>query len=893
MQTRKSHEMEGMERPANLTLSIAPHGLSAEEVAELLSVSVNDGLSEAEALRRLASHGPNRLRRQKPKSALSILLHQFRSVIVWLLAAAAIISLMLGDNAEAAAIAVVLLLNSAIGFYTELRAARSMEALLHIAEVRTRVRRDGHIRMIDARDLVPGDIVVLDGGDVVTADLRLIEASHLLADESVLTGESAPVDKSTAKVADDTHLAERTPMLFKGTSITRGAGAGIVTATGMETELGRISKLAETAQAETSPLEARLERLGRTLIWLTLVLSIATALAGILRGHAPADMLQTAVALAVAAIPEGLPVVATLSLARGMWRMARRNALIRRLSAVETLGATTVILTDKTGTLTENRMTVVRLLLESGDFSPEAQDQDVKRALKTGARCTTAELGRGGEAGTGDPMELALLRAAHNSGLPPPDNRVGQSAFDPERRMMATIHAAPDGASFAIKGAPEAVIDVCEMVRGPDGPHALNDALKAKWIDRNSDAASEGLRTLGLAMKTERDADADPYAGLTLVGLVCFADPLRADIPPAIAACHQAGVRVMMVTGDHAATAARVASDAGIRRDGSIVIEGRELATLIADGGSEEARARIRAADVFARVAPETKLTLVSFHQEDGQVVAMTGDGVNDAPALKKADIGVAMGQRGTQVAREAADMVLKDDDFATIVEAIRQGRVIFGNIRKFIVYLMSCNLCEVLVVAGAVGAGLPAPLSPLQILFLNLVTDVFPAFALGMGQGDGCEMRRPPRDPSEPIIARREWLKIAGLAGAQTVATLAAFLVALNQLHLSVEQAITVAFLTLALAQLWNVFNTRAKDTGLFDNDVTRNPYIWGAIALCLILLAMAIWLSGLAAVLSLAAPGKAGMTLAAVASLFPLLIGQATLVVAFAVNRRKPEGA
>ncbi len=868
-------------KQVNPIRSETPHALSPVEVARQLAVAPETGLSQAEARRRLVIHGPNRLRRQKPRSAVAILLHQFRSVIVWLLAVAALVSLILGDFAEASAIAVVLVLNSAIGFFTELRAARSMEALLHIAEVHTRVRRDGRVRMIDARDLVPGDVVILEGGDVVTADFRLTEASHLEADESVLTGEAAPVAKAAEPVARQTILAERSSMLFKGTAITQGAGEAIVVATGMATELGRISRLVETAETQATPLEVRLERLGQTLIWLTLILASGTAIAGMLRGHAMADMVQTGVALAVAAIPEGLPVVATLSLARGMWRMAQRNALIRRLSAVETLGATTLILTDKTGTLTENRMTVDRILLEGGEFTPEANDPTVRLALKTGAFCTTAELELGTDGGTGDPMELALLRAADRVDLAAPEDRIAHHAFEPMQRMMATVHTDADGAFFAIKGAPEAVINACGQVLGPDGPHSLTETEKSDWLDRNTRVAGEGLRTLGLAMKVEKDREAGPYDGLTLIGLVCFADPLRADVPPAIAACRQAGVRVVMITGDHAATASRIATDAGIGQDGSMVIEGRELAGLDPDGMTEETREKLRGTDVFARIAPETKLTLVGFHQRDGQIVAMTGDGINDAPALKKADIGIAMGLRGTQVAREAADMVLKDDDFATIVEAIRHGRVIFGNIRKFIIYLMSCNLAEVLVVVIAVGAGLPAPLLPLQILYLNLVTDVFPAFALGLGQGDGREMQRPPRDPSEPIVGRSDWMRIAALGAAQTVATLAAFMLALFRLDLTVDQAVTVAFLTLALAQLWNVFNTRASDAGIFGNDVTRNPFIWGALAFCLLLIGAALWLPVLSVVLRLAAPGTEGFALAAIASLLPLLLGQAALAV------------
>ncbi|WP_417526136.1 cation-translocating P-type ATPase [Marinovum sp.] len=673
------------------------HALTSAEVAARLSVTPGTGLSRSEAARRRERFGPNRLREQKPVSALVLLGHQFRSVIVWLLAAAAVFSLLVGDNVEAAAIGTVLALNAAIGFFTELRAARSMEALQKMADVRTRVRRDGQEQTIDARDLVPGDVVLLEGGDVVTADLRLVSASNLQADESVLTGESAPVEKSYT-VSSDLAANERPSMVFKGTSITQGACEAIVVGTGMNTELGRISRLAESATAEASPLEVRLERLGRTLIWLTLVMAAGTVAAGLYRGHEFAEMVRTGIALAVAAIPEGLPVVATLSLARGMWRMARRNAMIRRLSAVETLGATTLILTDKTGTLTENRMTAVHYLLEGGEVDLEEgavpnPSEAFQLALKIGALCNTAELGRDGGEDNGDPMELALLKAAEATGQGERISlkQLAQHAFDPQRRMMATVHDAPEGVLVAVKGAPEAVLAACTQVLAPTGISPLDDAARAQWLRRNQDEAASGLRTLGLAMKQATAADADPYTDLVLLGIVCLADPLRPEIPSAIAACRAAGIRVVMVTGDHAATASRIARDAGIAQEDSGVVEGREILGL--ESAGDDLLTRLRAADVVARVAPDTKLALVALHQRGGQIVAMTGDGVNDAPALRKADIGVAMGQRGTQVAREAAHMVLKDDDFATIVEAVRQGRVIFGNIRKFIIYLMSCNL--------------------------------------------------------------------------------------------------------------------------------------------------------------------------------------------------------
>ena len=874
-----------------------PHALPAEEVARTLGCDPKQGLSTAEVAERRHLYGPNQLRAQKPASAFAVLVHQFSGIIVWLLAAAAALSFAFGDVPEGVAIVVVLLINGAIGFFTELRAARSMEALLRIAEVRTTVRRAGEVRRIDAHDLVPGDVVILDAGDVVTADLRLFEASNLQSDESVLTGESMPVVKDPATVAADAAIGDRTGMVYKGAAITQGTGEGIVVATGMETEVGRISKLAETAEAETSPLERRLARLGHRLVWLTIGLAVLTTTAGILRGHAFSDMIQTGIALAVAAVPEGLPIVATLCLARGMWRMAARNALITRLSSVETLGATTLIVTDKTGTLTENKMAAVRYLLADSDLEIGAhdgasEDAGLDLALRIGALCNNALPGHGAAADPGgEPMEIALINAANAAGmdisalatrLP----QVAEHAFDPDCKMMATVHRAGDGFLYAIKGAPEAVIDACDFEYGEGGPVALTSESRAEWARRQTEAAKDGLRLLALATKQADTQDADPYSGLTLVGLVCFLDPLRADVPSAIRSSLNAGVRVVMMTGDHADTARTIARQAGLGVDGLTVIEGHELREFDPDTADSALRERILATDVFARVAPEMKLNLVKLFQEAGHVVAMTGDGVNDAPALKKSDIGVAMGGRGTQVAREAADIVLKDDAFATIIAAMSQGRVIFDNIRKFVVYLMSCNVSEVLVVGIAVGTGLPSPLLPLQILFLNLITDVFPAFALGLGRGEDGIMERPPRDPAEPIAGRPEWLLIGILGSLITLSTLAGFMLALFWLGLDTERAVTVAFLTLALAQLWNVFNLRADGSRLLTNEVIRNPYIWAALAFCVFLIALALWLPELSNLLNLPHPGTQGLALAIAMSLAPLVAGQ--LMLLFGINAR-----
>lgn len=874
---------------------------SVADVAAALNTDPEVGLGAKAVELQMQRYGPNKLLRQEKKSVLRILLHQFKGFIVWLLAAAAALSFAFGDLPEGMAILVVLVINSAIGFFTELRAARSMEALLGLAEVRARVRRDGSIKQVDAQELVPGDVVILEAGDVVTADLRIIEASNLQIDESILTGESVPVAKNTEVTQADALIGDRFSAAFKGTAITQGAGEGIVVATGMATEIGHISALVHGAKSVAAPLEQRLDRLGHRLVWLTIALAMVTAGLGILRGHPVLDMVQTGVALAVAAVPEGLPIVATLTLARGMWRMAQRNALITQLSSVETLGAATIILTDKTGTLTENRMTAVRYLLSGLDveakrgkselsfvtkgmhLSPK-EEKRLSWALRIGALCNNASLGDGADGQSGDPMEIALLVAARDAGTARDDilkthEELREYAFDADTKMMANVHRRDDGYDYVVKGAPEAVMAACNSELGPDGPCALDQDRRTDWAARGALAAKDGLRLLALAMKQDVTADAEPYEGLTLVGLVCLQDPLRVGVRDAIHASRRAGVRVVMLTGDHADTAEAIAQEAGLGEGELAVIEGREWQKIETDTEDPTVRARVLAADVFARVTPATKLALVSLYQQAGHVVAMTGDGVNDAPSLKKADIGIAMGQRGTQVARQAADMVLKDDSLHSIIDAMRQGRVIFANIRKFVVYLMSCNVSELLVVGLAFAIGLPTPILPLQILFLNLVTDVFPAFALGLGKGDDHEMERPPRDPEEQILDRPRWILLGLLGAVITLVTLGAFGLALFWLKVSPAAAVTVAFLTLAFAQLWNVFNVRSPESGMLRNDVTRNRYVWGALALCLGLIIAALWHPGLSGLLGLPYPGISGVGLAAGMSLLPLVFGQALL--------------
>lgn len=870
-----------------------PWGVSAEAVVEQHGTSLNTGLSEAQAADRLAQYGYNQLQISAGRSWLAILLSQFQSLLVLLLAVAAGLAFAFQDWIEGIAIVAVLGINAMIGFFTELSAVRTMESLRKYGKTSATVRRDGKIGKISAEGLVPGDVVILEAGDMVAADMRITECSRLQANESALTGESLPVAKAVSKIPDETILAERSNMLYKGTSLTRGSAEGVVVATGLATEFGAISSLVSMTEDEVTPLEKRLARLSRKLIVVTLGITLFTLVAGLLRGRELYLMIETSIALAVAAIPEGLPIIATLALARGMWRMARSNALINRLSAVETLGATNVICTDKTGTLTENKMVVVSVLTDAGmdDLKTEANAETLSEELLTlGVLCNNAELEQSEHRenqktvaeGIGDPMEVALLAAAGKRGIHKGDllsryPRQREEAFDSEVKMMATTHSGPDADGsylYAVKGAAEPVLAACTELLSDDGSLPLSDEKRGYWLDQNQTLASEGFRVLAVARKLSEDPGQKPYQGLAFVGLVCVMDPPRADIPDAIKSCREAGIRVIMVTGDQGGTALHVAKTTGICAEGEQceVAAGREIDAVQAEGRLKE----MLGVTVFSRVTPKNKLDIIQMHQEQGDVVAMTGDGVNDAPALKKADIGVAMGIRGTEVAQETADMVLRDDAFVSIVSAVEQGRVIFNNIRKFVIYLMSCNLSEVLVIGLASMSGAPLPLLPLQILFLNMVTDVFPALALGASKGHADVMAHPPRSIKDPIIGRPQWRAISIYSSLITFVVLGAFVLAHSVYGMSEAQAVTVAFLVIATAQLLHVFNMAEPESRALNNEITSNPYVWGAVALCVSILLAAMFYPPLASVLSLEPIDAQGWVLVIVASLIPLVVGR-----------------
>lgn len=879
------------------------HAQSVEQLLESFKVDFNYGLSNQNVKQYRKKYGPNKLREPESRSVLKILLEQFKSTVIVVLLIADAVAFTFRHWAEGIAIAAVLLVNAGIGFFTEWKAVRSLEKIRAIGGDTIRVRRGKEDLEIDSEALVPGDIIIIEGGDLVPADARLIESNNIHVNEAALSGESLPILKHVDPVDEDASLPDRTCMLYKGTTITEGSGEGLVVSTGMRTELGRISDLAESAEKEATPLQNRLNLLGRRLALVTLAIAAVIAVVGLLAGQETTRMIETAIALGVAAIPEGLPIVATIALARGMYIMARRNVLINRLPAVETLGATSVIFTDKTGTLTENEMTLQRVITPAGEFEINEDQLQVnghdgsghpilKRIVEVGVLCNNASLrdiDRDGEPDEeqGDPTETALLRAGLKLGMERNDllntkSEVREVPFDAEKMMMATYHRVGEHLEIAVKGAPGRVLDVSDRIadKNKNEYRQLKDEDRQDWNDRAESLADEGFRVLGMADKITGSTDEAPYRELRFLGLVGLFDPLRMGVTRALEDCRNAGIRVVMVTGDQAATAAAIGRQINILENEHepSVIHGSQLK----DPGemSEENRRRVLETAIFARVTPEQKLNLIKLMQDKGLTTAMTGDGVNDAPALKKADIGIAMGRRGTDAARQAADMVLRDDAFTSIVAAVRQGRVIFDNIRKSVMFMLCTNMAEVIAVASAAAAGgfsnLPIPLLPLQILYLNVITDVFPALALGMSSGEPEVMQRRPRPRNEPVLTGGHWSAVAGWAMLVAACVLGGLIVSHYVLEFEKLRTVTVSFLTLAFGKLWFVFNLRDTGTRLFDNDIVKNTYVLGSIVFCAGLLAAAVYLPGLSTVLKTRDPGFSGWALLLGMSFVPFAFDQ-----------------
>ncbi len=853
-----------------------------QAILEQLKVSLEQGLNSTQVSENQNKYGKNALQEKSPISPWKIFIDQFKSIMIILLVVTAIVSFVMEQWVEGIAVIAVITINTGIGFFTEFKAKTSMEALRNLSQQTTKVLRNGKVNEIPAEEITIGDILLFEAGDMVTADVRLITSSKLNINESALTGESVPVEKTPDTLTKEVPIIERANMLFKGTAVTNGSAKTVVLAIGMETELGKISTLVETAEEGRTPLEERLDKMSTKLIWVTLFIAVFIIVLGIITGKELIMMIKTGIALAVAAIPEGLPIVATMALAKGMWSMAKKKALINKLSSVETLGAVTVICTDKTGTLTENKMTVQVYELDEGriqinpDQKLDNNSVTLNKALEVGVLCNTASSEKDGKTdkSLGDPMELALLQVAERKDLSKTKlyelyPLIKEDAFDNTLKMMATYHKQNEQVLIAVKGAPEAVFEVITKRFTNNNQIDFSVEDKESWKAKSQDLANQGLRVLALAYKEVNSESEKPYENLIFIGLVGLLDPPRSDVKEAIMQCKTAGIRIIMATGDQKGTAINIAKAVSI-------IDTEENKVLAGEHLEKTEELDSKNGFVFYRINPKQKLELVEFLQERNEIVAMTGDGVNDAPALKKSDIGIAMGQRGTQVAKDIADMVLQDDRFNTIVAAIGQGRVIYSNIRRFVIYLLSCNISEIFIVLLATLVNFPLPILPLQILYLNLITDVFPALALGVGEGDESYLKQAPRDPKEAILLRSHWLQIAAYGMLITIAVLTSFYIALNHLNLGIAKSITIAFLTLGFSQVFHVFNMRnSQTTGLLINDISKNPYIWGAILLCTFLLVAPVYTPGLNKLLALQLLNVEEWALILSLSFLPLVLG------------------
>lgn len=849
-----------------------PFSISFEDVAKKLETDIAIGLSSKEASKRLLQYKENDIAENKKQSKFKILASQFADPIIYILAFATLLAFAFQDWPEGFAILIVILITVAIGFSMELQAIQSLEALRKIGlkHVMSRIVRDGKTEKIKITTMVPGDIILLESGDVVPADARLCATENLQVKEAALTGESASVEKQTNALDNNRPIVLQTNMVFKGTTVNSGKAKAIVVATGMVTQLGRIQQMAINAKKERTPLEKKLRKLSNRLIWLTFFFAAFIIISGIIRGKNMLLMIETGIALAVATIPEGLPIVATIALAHGMIRLSKKKVIIKKLEDVETLGATNIICTDKTGTLTEDEMKVQTLefgtqsidnikVYETLPVSELKQNDDFYKLVITGILCNDVQLSPTERHGDG--IDMALLDFAEHKGFNLKTIRdhhpeIKKIPFSTESKMMLTVHSNPhkSGYSVYVKGAFEMVVSKCNTIlkNGKTKPFENKD----EWSKKVNNLGLKGLRTLAFAYKEikTKPENKELNEQLTFIGLIGFMDPVRNDVKPIIDSYKKAGINVVMVTGDHPGTARKIATDIGLitaNSPNNQVLLGHDFRDLEALNKNE--KKQFLKTTVFARVTPEQKIAIITFFQKNNQVVGMLGDGVNDVPALKKADIGIAMGIRGTDAAREAADIILLDDKFAATELAIKQGRIIFQNIREFVVYLLSSNFAEILSVGVAAILYLPSPLLPLQILFLNLITDIFPALALGLGKGDKDIMQLPPKNPKEPLMTALLWRTTIIYGITISTAVLGITMYSHYVLDLSSMQINNMAFFTLVIAQLLNVFNMPSRHLSFFKNEVTKNVWIWVAIVLCAILTYMAYSINAVAQALSL----------------------------------------
>lgn len=892
--------------------------LDREQVATHLGVDPAKGLDETEAKKRLKQVGLNQINEAEKASLLSVFFDQFKDFMVLVLLVATLISGLLGEYTDAIAIIAIVVINSVLGFVQEIKAEKSLSALKKLSAPTARVLRDGKWARVRAEELAPGDVVYLESGDRVPADLRFVQTDGLYIEESALTGESLPVSKhSNSLPSADVPLGDRKNMGYLGTLAVRGTGIGIVVHTGMMTEMGKIAHLIQATESTETPLQRRLEQLGKILIVISLLLTALVVVTGIIHGQDIYRMFLAGVSLAVAAIPEGLPAIVTIALALGVQRMIKRQAIVRKLPSVETLGCATVICSDKTGTLTQNKMTVTRMwtpakmvevMVENADSSnfrvdglaviPQ-KDLSLTRLLEISVLCNNAVIQKGKEGKTetwiidGDPTEGALLVAGGKAGLYQEKlvstwRRLRELPFDSERKMMSVVIQSPSSQTYLYtKGAPDVLLGRCTHILYQGKVVPLTDSLRTEIQEKNEELARQALRNLAFAYRElnqgqEKSSESLLEKSLIFVGLVGMIDPPRAEVKEAIRICRNAGIKTVMITGDHQATADAIAVELGIKSSNGMTISGQELNQM----SEEEFLQKANHIDVYARVSPEHKLQIVKTLQKVGHVVAMTGDGVNDAPAIKASDIGIAMGISGTDVSKEASSLVLADDNFSTIVSAIEEGRHIYDNIRKFISYLLASNVGEILVMFFAMLAGLPLPLLPIQILWVNLVTDGLPAMALGVDPAEGNTMSNPPRNSRESIFARGVGWKIITRGLMIGMCSLLAFWVTYLEYPSYIVIAQTVAFATLVMCQLIYVFDCRSEGT-IFKRNPLNNLPLLLAVASSVLLLLVVIYYPPLQPIFHTVPLGIREWILVCVTSTLPVLM--AGLLDSFVITVQK----
>ncbi|MDY0236003.1 MAG: cation-translocating P-type ATPase [Gudongella sp.] len=892
---------------------------NSSEILEELKTHKEKGLAPEVANQRLEEYGPNELKEEAKKSFLSKVIAQFSDFLILILIGAAVVSIFVGETKDAIVIMSIVVINAMLGIYQEGRAEKALDALKKMSSPTANIIRGGKSEEIKASLLVPGDIVILEAGDIIPADLRLVESSNLKIEEASLTGESVPVEKEADFISEDEiSLGDRINMAYMSTIVTYGRGLGVVTSTGGKTEIGKIASMIQSIEEESTPLQKKLNQLGKILGIATILISIAVFVIGMLQGREVLEMFMIAISLAVAAIPEGLPAIVTIVLAIGMNKMVERNAIVKKLLAVETLGSTSVICTDKTGTLTQNEMTVVNIYINNkvldvtgkgytpkGEFKigEDTIDKDNVKGLNLfltmAALVNDAKLEEteGQYKIIGDPTEGALITLSAKAGFITKDlnikyPRIKEIPFDSARKMMTTFHEASsqDEIVSVTKGAPDIIIERCNKILLEGNIVDFDEALKNKVLDQNDKFSKQALRVLAVSYKEYDKVPKNPSpetseVDMIFVGLAGMIDPLRPEAKEAIALCKKAGINTIMITGDYKETAYAIAKDLGLAYDESQAMMGNRIDSM----SDEELREVVKNTKVFARVSPEHKVRIVTALRDNGDVAAMTGDGVNDAMAIKKADIGISMGITGTDVAKNTADMILTDDNFASIVAAVEEGRIIFSNIKKFVYFLLSCNIGEIILVFTSILLNLPVPLLPIQLLWLNLITDSFPALALGVEKGEPDIMDHPPRDPKEAILDKRMLLGVSFQSLAVGGASLAAYIYALRLYGTTnITEARTIVFTTLILSELFRAYSSRSQRFTLIKIGIFSNKSMLWATTGAFVLLLAVIYIPFMNGVFYTFPLGLVDWEIILSFAFIPLIVGELTKVILAKIEKK-----